>query len=133
MTQKISGWKKAPPDGTNYSYWTKGGESCRGGAFLIETKERFRSYGYELFLPHSMALIKGSPIHFETLGAAKEATLLTESTLRNMQRCQIRRRLATFASMVGGSIEGRLRELAAEHGMSYEALVIDESEASVTV
>lgn len=108
-------WKKTPSDGTSYVYWILGAETCREGGFLIETKPRFRSMPYSLYLPYSIALMPGYAIQYERLMDAKSVAELPVESLQQLQRSAIFGHFALLAAWGGKSIEDRIKQACDEN------------------
>lgn len=116
-------WKKCRPDGTSYAYWILGAERPADGGFLIETKPRFRGMGYFLFLPHSIGLLPGYGIRYDTLREAKAAAEMPVGNLVEMHRYSILQTLGVFASWAGVSLAEKVAEVCAKLGVPGERLM----------
>lgn len=104
-----SGWRRCPPDGTNYASWK------HDAGWLIETKPRFRpGIPYTLYPPASVIGCEPWTIEFPTLRAAKDAAHWTRQTLCEHMRGE----LSHFVRLICGHDEhrimSRLMEMARE-------------------
>jgi hypothetical protein len=108
-TKASSGWRRCPPDGTNYAYWK------HEAGWLIETKPRFRpGIPYTLYAAKSVIGCDPWPITFTTLKEAKDAARWPRESLLDSMRASCLNYLSAFVGSDEDRIVARLMDMARE-------------------